>query len=285
MKKTVLALILLVVMLPLSCYSVNEVKAETLGPPSMRVIPTTDDLVLFSPKNLIYNTHSILVNFTVAINGYIADVGYSLDNNEEIQRITNITQIYEEPAPDAILPPHLRITYMVTQELSYLADGEHTITVYHGSQNNGIVPEYLVFSFAETSFSIVTPAPHLQILDVCDVYNSSKVPLNFTIDEPASWMAYSMDKQANITLGGNITLTGLSEGSHTLVVYANDTAGNMGSSQIINFTVSPETQPIPEPEPFPITLVVIAVLVIIATLALVVVILAKLLVYYRKKTE
>jgi hypothetical protein len=57
---------------------------------------------------------------------------------------------------------------------------------------------------------------------------------------------------------------------------------------LVNFSVTkqspvPTQSPEPQPEPFPATLaIIIAVLVIIATIALVVVILAKLLVYYRK---
>ena len=79
-------------------------------------------------------------------------------------------------------------------------------------------------------------------------YNESSVPLSFTVDKPASWMGYSLDGKDNITIAGNITLTELSNGNHTLIVYANDTSGNIGVSETIRFDVE-------APEAFPITLV------------------------------
>ncbi len=50
-------------------------------------------------------------------------------------------------------------------------------------------------------------------------------------------MGYNLDGQANTTITGNTTLTGLLDGSHYVVVYANDTAGNMGASNTVYFTV------------------------------------------------
>lgn len=43
--------------------------------------------------------------------------------------------------------------------------------------------------------------------------------------------------QNNITITGNATLTGLSEGPHNLTVFANNSAGNMGASEVVNFTI------------------------------------------------
>ena len=73
------------------------------------------------------------------------------------------------------------------------------------------------------------------------------IPLNFTLDEFASWMGYSLDAQANVTLSGNTTITGVSGGVHRIVVYANDTAGNMGKSEFsfIVDTATPYLSPSP----------------------------------------
>jgi len=49
-------------------------------------------------------------------------------------------------------------------------------------------------------------------------------------------MGYSLDDQVTITVQGNTTMTGLSDGAHSLRVFACDTTGNTGSS-IIYFTV------------------------------------------------
>jgi hypothetical protein len=40
-----------------------------------------------------------------------------------------------------------------------------------------------------------------------------------------------------VTIPGNTTLNGLTDGSHSLVVYANDTAGNVGASETVTFGV------------------------------------------------
>jgi parallel beta-helix repeat protein len=68
-------------------------------------------------------------------------------------------------------------------------------------------------------------------------YPASAIPLTFTVNEPTSWIGYNLDYQTNTTISGNITLPVLSEGSHSIIVYANDTSGNMGNSNTISFTV------------------------------------------------
>ena len=68
-------------------------------------------------------------------------------------------------------------------------------------------------------------------------YTTSSVPLTFLTREPASWMGYSLDGQLNVTVTGNTILSGLSDGSHSLIVYANDTAENMSYSNIVYFTI------------------------------------------------
>lgn len=85
-------------------------------------------------------------------------------------------------------------------------------------------------------------------------YDTENVSLSFTIDEPFSWICYSLDGQGNVTVVGNITLSGLLEGSHSMTVYATDEVGNAGASKTIYFSVG-------FPEPFPTTLV-IAVLIV-----------------------
>jgi hypothetical protein len=62
--------------------------------------------------------------------------------------------------------------------------------------------------------------------------------LTFRVNEPVSLMSYSLDGQDNVTVSGNATLSGLSIGLHNVTVYANDTAGNMGVSETIKFTIA-----------------------------------------------
>jgi LPXTG-motif cell wall-anchored protein len=70
-----------------------------------------------------------------------------------------------------------------------------------------------------------------------------------------------------VSIGGNTTLSGLSNGAHSVTAYAQDAAGNIGASETISFSV--ETT-------FSTTLV-------IASMASVAVIGLGLLVYFKKR--
>ena len=100
------------------------------------------------------------------------------------------------------------------------------------------------------------------------------MPLTFTIDKPASWICYSVDGQQNVTIVGNTTLAILTGGLHNVRVYANDTFGNVGVSEQIDFTIILQTDT--KSELFP-TLAVATVSIVAVALVIVV-----LLVYYKK---
>jgi parallel beta-helix repeat protein len=70
---------------------------------------------------------------------------------------------------------------------------------------------------------------------------SSDIPLTFRVDKPADWIGYSLNGQAKVTIAGNATLPTLPDGPHYVVVYANDTYGNMGASNMVHFTVDTTT--------------------------------------------
>jgi hypothetical protein len=68
-------------------------------------------------------------------------------------------------------------------------------------------------------------------------FYKSSLDLNFTVNEPTSWIGYSLDNKPNVNITGNTTLTGLSNSSHNVIVYATDLAGNTGSNATY-FTVT-----------------------------------------------
>jgi uncharacterized protein YhhL (DUF1145 family) len=72
------------------------------------------------------------------------------------------------------------------------------------------------------------------------VYNSTEVQLSFWPNTPFvnfTSFSYSLDGRANVAINDNTTLTGLSFGSHSIVVYGTDTAGKTYSSWTIHFDV------------------------------------------------
>ena len=82
-------------------------------------------------------------------------------------------------------------------------------------------------------------APAISILSPENkTYATSSIPLTFIVNEVTSWIGYSLNGQENVTIAGNTTLADLPEGRYGLVIYANDTVGNMGSSSTIYFAIN-----------------------------------------------
>jgi hypothetical protein len=122
----------------------------------------------------------------------------------------------------------------------------------------------------DPSYVLQTTPPRISVQSpLNEAYNESSLSLVFTVDKSISWISYSLDGKTNLTINGNITLTDLSNGQHNLTVYANDTYGNIGASEVFSFTTA-------KPESFP-TLPAVAVSVFA-----VVVVVAGLLVYFKK---
>jgi len=101
-------------------------------------------------------------------------------------------------------------------------------------------------------------------------YYSANVTLGFVVNELTSWMSYSLDGLDNVTVAGNTTLVSLPVGVHNVTVYAWDTAGNVGASETITFTIA-------EPDTFPTEPVAVA------SLASATVVSAILLIYFKKR--
>ncbi len=64
-----------------------------------------------------------------------------------------------------------------------------------------------------------------------------QVSLTFTVNRGVAWMGYSLDNQANVTVTSETKLVGLSQGTHQITMYANDSSGNMGTSNMVYFSI------------------------------------------------
>jgi N-acetylneuraminic acid mutarotase len=82
-----------------------------------------------------------------------------------------------------------------------------------------------------------TMAPKVQITSPEDNKTYSNVTLAFTVNRGTAWMGYSLDSQANVTITGETKLSGLLEGANNITIYANDSLGNMGSSNTVFFSI------------------------------------------------
>jgi hypothetical protein len=138
-----------------------------------------------------------------------------------------------------------------------------------GSDGIGDTP-YLIYENNKDNYPLMPYGSRPAIYIVSPenkTYTVNYVSLNFTVSKPTSWIGYSLDRQANVTITGNTTLTGLSNATHSLIVYANDTDGKTGTSETIYFSIAQKTQPQPS-EPFPLTWIVAAAVIAICAVAI-----------------
>ena len=226
----------------------------TAFPETPEATPPTISIV--SPENKTYNTNTI--NLSIHSSSYLRLFGvqYSVDGGS----FRNVPH----PIPPDYHPP---VSYDYNTVLD-LEDGSHFILA-KANVWSGII-------YANASFTIDTTSPDILVLSPENkTYDTAEIPLNFTVNELISQITYSLDGQDNVAIDGNTTLTELSDGSHSLIVYATDTAGNTGASETVYFSIE---VPPPEPktsEPFPITWIA-------AATAIIAIVGAILLVYLRK---
>ncbi len=208
--------------------------------------PFADDIIKIEEPNssLIYPnlvplTVNIINNMT-AHNYYpvfwVNWLGYSLDGASPITIFS-----FLEPGMGGKWPP-----FQETLNISDVSDGQHSIEIM---ANGEYLDEIGAYRYDITSspvyFTVDTTPPVILIYSIANqTYYSSDIPLNYNVNDSISWIGYSLDRQANVTITGNTTLTGLSEGAHSIIVYSNDTADHMGYSDTVFFSVA-------KPEPTP----------------------------------
>ena len=93
-----------------------------------------------------------------------------------------------------------------------------------------------------------TPPRISVISPLNQTYTDPNVPLVFTLDKQVSWTGFSLDGKQNVTLNSNSTIANLTQGSHSIVVYANGTFEIAGASEAVTFAVVlPSQSPNPTP--------------------------------------
>ena len=93
------------------------------------------------------------------------------------------------------------------------------------------------------------------------IYAQAEVSLNFTVSEPVSRIAYAIDSSESVTIAGNITLAGLLNGNHTVVIYAIDLAGNEAAPKAVTFIIEVSEPEVISVLPLVLTAVFVALIV------------------------
>ena len=192
------------------------------------------------PSNQTYDSGllTLYVNFqSFNVGGITHAMSYSLDGKE------NETVALTEHYYFSILhhsPPNYCDGSVA---LPVLANGSHCITVYlectHEVElgSNHTLCHDKLFESQTVYFAVLSPIALL--MEKNQTYNTTEIPLDFIVDRAPSQVAYSLDFHENVTVTGNTTLTGLAEGTHTVIIYANNTWGNSTSIDINIFTIAP----------------------------------------------
>lgn len=108
--------------------------------------------------------------------------------------------------------------------------------------NNTTINNTEIFGIMKNHFQSDTGAPSIVIdSPMNETYEFLDVWLNITLNETASWLAFSLDSKENVTMHNNSIILSLTEGTHHLSFFANDPLGNMASNEVY-FTIKiPET--------------------------------------------
>lgn len=273
MKRTGLALTLILAILfsAVAGASITQFGKANWFFPTGQEPPDSPILTVALPvRNKTQTTSDVDLDFTVYVEGWneyifanLSWVGYSLDEKP------NVTFVGSYGTPTSITD--LRVSmfgsdsrateFHFSGKLTGLTDGIHNIKVSALYVGNYSPAPYKVENFSVVGlsqkifFSVDTHPPEFSILSPEPItYNVTDISLNVTFNEPVSWVRYSLDRKANVTLMNNALsfdhlLTELPEGKHNLTLYASDRFGHIGVSDNIEFMVVQETES--DPTGFP----------------------------------
>ncbi len=129
------------------------------------------------------------------------------------------------------------VTSLPSAVLTNLFNGEHYLRVYgNGTDGNICASQEIVFTINGKNPPTVTidaqaiAEARKRVPDDFGNRSWTYLPLKFHVNEPTTWTGYSIDGGAIQTVEVNMTLGNVPFGKHTIIVYAKDICGNMGSS-------------------------------------------------------
>jgi hypothetical protein len=284
MKKTVVTLISLLTLLLItidgiqffSLVDANPYRGLGWVPPDPNTIPSK--VSIFSPaNNSVYseNTIPLYANVTLpyapraTLGVMLVEIVYKTDWEQNESTLYYNMGFDNSIQTGISLPGHQY--FLGSINLTDIPEGTHNITVtsvaegYYPAENMGYY-HFTINGSSSVFFTVDAVIPSVSVLSIENkTYTTNEMALDFAVNEQDVQMAYSLDGQGNVTVNGNSTLTGLSEGTHTITVYATDFANN-GVSVTTTFNIA---------EPFPI-------MPVTGSIAAVGIVCAGLLVYFKK---
>lgn len=177
---------------------------------------TPPNITISSPLNTTYNSASQWFNLTAS--EALSSAWFSLDGTAN-KTMTNSSGNWN---------------YQNTS----ITEGIHNIRFFAndtaGNLNNSL--NNIIY------FTIDTLSPSITIASPTNTtYNITSIWFNITLSEAGSWAGYSLDNAANVSMTNssgnwNALNSSMKKGTHTVKFFANDTAGNMNSTNV-SFTI------------------------------------------------
>jgi hypothetical protein len=209
-------------------------------PPDQETYPPV--ITITSPvNNTVYNTSRVPLTFNVTAPQSRTASYVTVD------RVTYEVDWRKEPI-SVLNGPEQQPSFNLW--LSNVPEGQHTIVIT--ARGMGQITDekelsykwFFISSSATICFTIDRTPPTVSFLPAENVSSTSSVPLNLTINESYSKITYSLNSQQNVTASGNSTIPNLPAGQYNVTFYVWDIAGNIGTSETANFTVTeiPQTE-------------------------------------------
>lgn len=264
--KVLVALLVALLIIPLAA-SIHRVKADSNDPIFM-----DGGVTLYAPVNTTYYSNFLTLNLTFGWGvGLQCSLNYSVDDKYD----GKIPLTFNQSASQGF---QMIVMETGTVQLPELSAGSHRLTIYVEADVNdsAVYPpgapfketapdsgNYVALWIDSVDFTIASSASDLSSPNITNLsienqtYNTTNIPINFTVDENILQASYSLDGQANVTTAGNSTLTGLTLGAHNITVYVWDDSGKVGASQTVNFKVANISSAQVEPsESFPLATII-----------------------------
>jgi hypothetical protein len=214
-------------------------------------------LTVYSPQNQIYASNNLTLYLRAEIGdlpqeSVFGQVGIS-EIYLESDWIANSVAIKTNNTYKDVMSHVPLYPVNATYSLIDIPDGNHSLRITAvetgmagWNENTGAAAyDINVNASVTVNFAIDTEPPKIEILSIGNkTYGTTELSLEFNINEMPSQIWYNLDNTGNTAIDGNTTLSNLTYGSHSLILYANDTVGNTGTTENIDFTIS-KSKPFP----------------------------------------
>ena len=143
-------------------------------------------------------------------------------------QFSNNTEVYD-PGTDSWSFAELMPTSRAYLSLAVISDVLYAVGGFDGTQWLGTNEQFKPVGYGKIPPTIEIVSPENRTY--------REVLLHFTVNRATSWIGYSLDDEANVTINAQVQLGNLSQGAHSVRMFANDSAGNMGASKTVKFSV------------------------------------------------